>query len=482
MALLSLCLGWSIAGSPGARSRGKATDSAEGPLFLVREAPAVYRPRRPEQAWFYRLREEHFAEFALVHEERYERTDGPLRGVVTRAVDAFLARGRQEFGFARVVCPECRAEYLVPFSCRTRNFCPSCQQKRALLFAEKLREEILAPIAHRHLIFTIPVALRGLFLRERRLLGLLPRCAYETVRRVYQELHGTREALPGMVASIQTFGSQLQWNPHVHSLVSDGVFFRGGDFVPGRLYDETIERLLTETWRRLVLDALVDEDRLSEGFRDQLLSWRGGFSVYSRHLILNEEPARLAHMARYAVRAPAVTDRVTATDDGRALLEIPPDPRSGATTLVLEPLEWVRRITNQVPASKAHMVRYYGAYANRVMKLYRSEDGEVCVQGGDPEPVSDSQASWARLLRQVFEVDPLACPPVRERDGDRVGHHDPCGDRSDPSARAEDGEGRPLGGSRPARSVGSRRTLTIRGSAGNRAWRGRSVPGGLEQG
>ena len=28
----------------------------------------------------------------------------------------------------------------------------------------------------------------------------------------------------------------------------------------------------------------------------------------------------------------------------------------------------------------------------------------------DPEPVSKSQANWARLLRQVFEVDPLACP------------------------------------------------------------------------
>ncbi len=56
------------------------------------------------------------------------------------------------------------------------------------------------------------------------------------------------------------------------------------------------------------------------------------------------------------------------------------------------------------------MVRYYGAYSNRARPLYRSEDGEVCVQGVDPEPASASQANWARLLRQVFEVDPLACP------------------------------------------------------------------------
>jgi hypothetical protein len=56
------------------------------------------------------------------------------------------------------------------------------------------------------------------------------------------------------------------------------------------------------------------------------------------------------------------------------------------------------------------MVRDYGAYANRARKLYRSEDGEVGVQVVDPEPAPAGRASWARLLRQVFEVDVLACP------------------------------------------------------------------------
>jgi ribosomal protein S27E len=287
---------------------------------VVREAPAVYHPRRPERTAFYRTLEEHFEEFALVHEDRFERKDGPLRPVVRKAVDAFLACGRPENGFARVRCPDCRAEYLVPFSCQTRNFCPSCQQKRALLLAEKLREEILAPVPHLHLIFTIPIALRRLFLRERRLLGLLTRCAFETVTRCFRAVldcrslrrpprlrRGRSAGVPGMVAAIQCFGSQAQWNPHVHSLASAGLLLRGGEFVPLPPMDAKLESLLTETYRRLVLDALVEEDRLTEGFRDELLRWGhgGGFSVYGRHLILNEEPSRLAHMARYAVRAPA---------------------------------------------------------------------------------------------------------------------------------------------------------------------------------
>jgi len=193
------------------------------------------------------------------------------------------------------------------------------------------------------------------------------------------------------------------------------------------LWSEELEEVLTETFRRLVLDALVREDRLSENFRERLLTFRhgGGFSVYGRHLILNEEPARLAHMARYIVRPPVAADRTHQTNDGRVLLDIPPDPKTGDRQLVLDPLEWIRRVTNQIPAPRSHQgvtnqipaprshqVRYYGAYANKVRQGYRDEAGEVRVRQlaeEDEPPLPKSRASWARLLRLVFEVDPLTC-------------------------------------------------------------------------
>jgi len=94
-------------------------------------------------------------------------------------------------------------------------------------------------------------------------------------------------------------------------------------------------------------------------------------SVNGRHLILNGEPARLAHMARYAVRAPVAMDRIRAMNDGRVLLEIPPDPKTCATVLTLDPLEWARRITNQIPDPKMHMTSFYGAYSNRARKIVK---------------------------------------------------------------------------------------------------------------
>ncbi len=78
---------------------------------------------------------------------------------------------------------------------------------------------------------------------------------------------------------------------------------------------------------------------------------------------------------------------------------------------MLDPLEWVRRITNQVPDPRTHLIRYYAAYANRCRKRYRTEEaltvlGAEATEDPDRRP---SRASWARLLRRVFEVE-LTCP------------------------------------------------------------------------
>jgi len=173
----------------------------------VGESTAIYRPRHPERSSFYRIFEQRFDDYVGTYEERFEPRSGPLRPVVSRTVAAYLDCGRLFNGFARIRCPSCRGEHLLAFSCQTRNFCPSCQAKRAARFAEKLFEEIAAPVAHRHLVFTIPKALRGLFQRERTLLGLLSRCAYDAVRRAFATYLEDRHAVPGFVASIQTFGS-----------------------------------------------------------------------------------------------------------------------------------------------------------------------------------------------------------------------------------------------------------------------------------
>src|SRR3990172_11293810 len=55
--------------------------------------------------------------------------------------------------------------------------------------------------------------------------------AYESVRKCFQELFQRNDVRPGV--SIQTFGSfAANFHPHIHSLITEGVFTPEGEFLP----------------------------------------------------------------------------------------------------------------------------------------------------------------------------------------------------------------------------------------------------------
>jgi len=39
-------------------------------------------------------------------------------------------------------------------------------------------------------------------------------------------------SIPGMIVTVQTFGELPRWHPHVHAIVTDGVFTPKGSFIP----------------------------------------------------------------------------------------------------------------------------------------------------------------------------------------------------------------------------------------------------------
>jgi hypothetical protein len=156
---------------------------------------------------------------------------------------------------------------------------------------------------------------------------------------------------PGCVVALQTFGAYGgNFNPHGHALVSDGVFSAEGEFLPLPSLDTSA---VMEVFRRLLLVRLHQAERLSENFMQNLLSWvHPGFSVFAgppvEHPVCGIEAAALSSLesqARYIARPGLAMDPLQKLDDGSLTLETPPDPRTEATLLTLDPLEWIHRIT-----------------------------------------------------------------------------------------------------------------------------------------
>ena len=247
----------------------------------------VYRPRRPKASPLWQCLQEHFDRFLDAYEERYQPRYGFLRPIIPEVVNKFLDCGDLERGFARVRCDDCKHEYLLAFSCKGRWFCPSCHQKKVQLFGALLSETILFPVPHRHFTFGIPKMLRPYFRFDRDLLKDLCRLAHECLLEYLRATLDLPEGLPGIVMAIHTFGEYLDFHPHLHALVADGLFARSGLFYC--LPNVSIEPL-EEMFRARVITFLVDKGLLPVERANMLRGWvHSGFNVHRSRRVLPDE-------------------------------------------------------------------------------------------------------------------------------------------------------------------------------------------------
>jgi hypothetical protein len=384
-------------------------------------APTVYEPRRPRETPLYRLVEDHFEGLVRIHEDEFRARYGRLRSSARRAVEKFLACGILEQGFARVRCDRCRAEFLVAFSCKARILCPSCHAKRLEIWSDWLEHELLYAVPHRQYVFTVPKRLRPFFLHDRRLLGMLARVAYRTLRGFLRSTLREPDLVPGVVASIQTFGSLVNWHPHLHCLVTDGALRPDGTFL--HLGYHEIE-VLTEAFRRAVLRAFVRRELLSEDDARSMLSWpHSGFHVNHSVRLEADDACGLLQLARYSARAPIALERLQ-YDARKQQVTLASDKREGPTagTHSFPALEFLAMLLAHVPDTHERLVREYGAYSTRRRARWRREGiladtrppAALAPAAGDAPPdwpaLRAMRQRWAELLKRIFEVDPLACP------------------------------------------------------------------------
>jgi hypothetical protein len=172
----------------------------------------LYETRNPVESDYYKCIETHFEELEGVWDDRFKTKYGYWRNYITDVIYKYLDCGDLKYGFARVKCDTCNTEYLLPFSCKCRYFCPSCHQRRVIEFGEYLYEEILKDVPHRQWVFSIPKRIRPYFMYNRKLLSKLSKCAWKVLSDYLKESVSVKNAVPGVVVSIQTFGDFINFN------------------------------------------------------------------------------------------------------------------------------------------------------------------------------------------------------------------------------------------------------------------------------
>jgi hypothetical protein len=402
----------------------------------LRPAPGkFYRPRDHEASPFFKIVREHFDEFERVYPQRYQNRYGYWRPVIRSTIDKFLKCGDLKEGFARVRCPDCKEEFFVAFSCRQRSCCPSCDQKRSLLLALRLKDEVLAVVPHRQWVFTIPKRLRVYFRYDRKLLGKLCRAAYDTVCDVFKlEIDGD-SGMPAMVGAVQTFGDLIHWHSHVHAIVPEGVFTESGHFVH---IPDIWKHRAAQFWRERVFSLLLDEHKINDEIAGNMRGWKhSGFSVDNSVRIIAGDHVGMQRLIEYIARCPfSLARMVSLTKDGKIIYRAAhpnchPFPLSGDMSLlagiprnfeVFDPLDFLAEVTQHIPNKGEHQIRYYGFYSNKNRGLQKKRRPEL-AEGKNPRVEQipgmletdtpfrkKCRITWAALIKAVYEVDPLKCP------------------------------------------------------------------------
>jgi hypothetical protein len=189
-----------------------------------------------------------------------------------------------------------------------------------------------------------------------------------------------------------------------------------------------------------------------------------GFSLHAAQNVPAHDREALERLCRYGLRAPFSQERLSRRPDGKVVYRLRRawPHAGGATHLVLEPHDFLRRLAALVSFPYSHGVRRHGVFANRsrfrrrlpapppsrfaeemelppvltAVAVTPGETGEeraaaaaagavtVAGSGSTPEtscPRTGSiprrqRAPWAQLLRRVLQVDALACPHCSTRD------------------------------------------------------------------
>ncbi len=379
----------------------------------------AYRARKPKASPLWQCLSRHFNTFLEVYEERYQSRYGYLRSVIPEVANKFLDCGNLERGFARVRCDHCRHEYILAFSCKGRWFCPSCHQKKVQLFGELLSGTILHPVPHRHLTFTIPKMLRPYFRYDRDLLKDLCRIANQCLVEFMRTTLGLPEGIAGIVMVIHTFGEYLDFHPHLHALVADGLFTRSGLF---HVLPDVSLQPLEELFRVRVITFLLEKGLLPPKRARMLRDWKhSGFNIHQSRRVGPDEDKDRERLAQYIIRSPFSLEKMHVTDPGGSIVyrsEI--NPKIKRNFEVFAPTDFIAAVTQHIPDKNFQQVRYYGWYSNK-MRGQREKRAAERVEVADEESVEVIDVSghqprripskkWRELIKKVWEADPLLCP------------------------------------------------------------------------
>lgn len=384
-------------------------------------SPIIYTRRQPEKTVLYQA----VLASWLSLTTQCESSDWPLPSYVEKEVDAYLRCGILAYGFARIHCKDCGHDRLVAFSCKGRNWCPSCGGRFMADKAAHLVDNVLPKASYRQWVLTLPPPLRYMQAYDSALCSDVLGCFWKTVcgwlkHKAKKEfgLTSLKQAYPGGLTVIQRCGSALNLNPHFHLVATDGVFIQTSpESTPvfRALPAPTDAEVAQVAWLTCQgtlailrkqgrwLDEEFSDDKLAQeepalaafanasiqgtlvlgprsGKRvvkffgvaakndDQVVAIQTpgyGFNLHAKRRVSAHDRKGLERLCRYILRPPIANDRLSRLSNGKISLKLKRPWSDGTTHIIFTDEELMEKLISLIFPPRFNRIRYHGVFAPR---------------------------------------------------------------------------------------------------------------------
>jgi hypothetical protein len=219
----------------------------------------------------------------------------------------------------------------------------------------------LLNVEHQHLTFSVPAELRSLLFMDRSLLRIVAQAASMATIHAMGTRCKAYAPLPGVMATVHTYGRALDWHVHVHVLVTRGGLRADGVWQPIKIYPGKQYRKLWQYYLIKLLRKKLKGNKSAVHLLGYLHHKYNGFIVNLTSYYRNGRKAA-AYCCRYTGRPPLSERRIIAYD-GQTVTFVYKDYRDGQDkTMTLSAIEFLLRLLQHVPPRYHRSVFYFGLY------------------------------------------------------------------------------------------------------------------------
>ena len=289
-------------------------------------------------------------------------------------------------------------------ACRSRS-CSSCGY-RATIQWQRERWAALPDTAYKGITFTMPNVFWPLFNDNRQLAKALPALAARVIQTWVCAKHGLRV---GVIAILHTFNGQLEFNSHVHTMVTAGGLYSSSATWVGRIYYN--RNLLMEAWRKAVISLLraalqagqlhtnMTVAQVTELLTEKERCW---WSIRIQSFKSKEHFLRYA--GRYVRRPPIAQRRITYIGEEIVRFWAKDKKLRLRVDVQCSLKEFIDRWAQHIPERYQHAVRCFGLFAPRSLRQTSAALFAILGQERRPRP---KPRRWADSLKRAFGHDPL---------------------------------------------------------------------------